>query len=116
MRGKNLSTMRRRGFTLVEVMIVVLIIAILLTVAVPQFASARERSRKRSCLGTLRQVESAKEQFVVEGKLQDGASIVEGDLFPTYLKGPTMPGCPAGGIIDIGVAGISPNCTLHGAP
>ncbi|GIV13145.1 MAG: hypothetical protein KatS3mg021_1427 [Fimbriimonadales bacterium] len=46
---RNLMSHRRRerGFTLVEIMIVVLIIGILLAIAVPSFMNARERSRAK---------------------------------------------------------------------
>ena len=53
----------RRGMTLVEIMIVVLIIGVLLSIAVPQFIQSREVSRHRSCLSNLKKIEEAKAQL-----------------------------------------------------
>jgi prepilin-type N-terminal cleavage/methylation domain-containing protein len=60
-----LNRRRERGFTLVEIMIVVLIIGILLAIAVPSFMNARERSRANACRSNLRQVQAAKEQWAM---------------------------------------------------
>jgi type II secretion system protein G len=60
-----LNRRRERGFTLVEIMIVVLIIGILLAIAVPSFMNARERSRANACRANLRQIQAAKEQWAM---------------------------------------------------
>ena len=56
-----LSTLRKRlghdderGFTLIELMVVVLIIAILIAIAIPTFLGARERSQNRAAQSSLR--------------------------------------------------------------
>jgi prepilin-type N-terminal cleavage/methylation domain-containing protein len=65
MMRKLMNRRRERGFTLVEIMIVVLIIGILLAIAVPNFMSARERSRANACRSNLRQIQAAKEQWAM---------------------------------------------------
>ncbi|MCF7837474.1 MAG: prepilin-type N-terminal cleavage/methylation domain-containing protein, partial [Candidatus Marinimicrobia bacterium] len=65
----------KEGFTLVEIMIVVLIIALLAAIAVPSFMRARERSRTSACINNLRQIDSAKEQWAMEEQLNTGDAL-----------------------------------------
>ena len=56
------------GFTLIELMVVVLVIAILLAIAVPTFLGARERSQDRAAQSSLRNaLTAAKVSFVDTG-------------------------------------------------
>src|ERR1700709_866056 len=57
---------RRSGFTLVEIMIVVAIIALLASIAVPSFLRARKRSQASADLETLRMIDGAKDQYAIE--------------------------------------------------
>lgn len=77
---------KNKGFTLVEIMIVVLIIGILLAIAVPNFVKARQNSRVQSVVGNLKQIESAKEQWAMDTGAASTASPTSADLSPTYLK------------------------------
>lgn len=51
-----------RGFTLIEIMIVILVISVLVAIAVPNFMQSRATSRRTACLENLRLLESAKDQ------------------------------------------------------
>lgn len=103
---------KKKGFTLVEIMIVVLIIGILLAIAVPNFVRARETSRARTCVGNLKQIDSGKEQYAMEARLAAGAAAAWANLVPDYLK--RQPACPSGGVYTIGNIGTDPTCSIGG--
>jgi len=55
--------MSRRGFTLVELLIVVVIIGLLATIAIPQFANTKEKAYIASMKSDLRNLATAEEAF-----------------------------------------------------
>jgi prepilin-type N-terminal cleavage/methylation domain-containing protein len=101
-----------RGFTLVEIMIVVLIIGILLAIAVPNFVRARESSRAKACVSNLKQIDAAKEQWAMDNNKSDGAACAMTDLVPNYIK--STPSCPSGGTYTVGNVGTNPTCSIGG--
>ncbi len=103
---------RRKGFTLIEIMIVVLIIGILLAIAVPNFINARERSRSRACVANLRQIDAGKEQWAMANNAADGDAVTMGDIVPAFVR--QTPECPAGGSYTVGNVGATPTCSIGG--
>jgi prepilin-type N-terminal cleavage/methylation domain-containing protein len=79
------SISRRSGFTLVEIMIVVAIIALLAAIAVPSFLRARKRSQATSSLETLRILDAAKDQYAIDNGKTPGLLPTEADLV-NYVK------------------------------
>jgi type IV pilus assembly protein PilA len=76
---------KHRGFTLVEIMIVVAIIALLAAIAVPAFLRARKRSQASRILNDLRMIDAACDQYAIETNRTTGAPIGVTD-WTNYVK------------------------------
>ena len=87
--------LKEKGFTLVEIMIVVAIIAILSAIAIPNFMTARSKSRANACKANLRQIDAAVEMFAMDTLLTDGNTVAMASLIPTYIK--KAPTCQSAG-------------------
>jgi prepilin-type N-terminal cleavage/methylation domain-containing protein len=73
------------GFTLVEIMIVVAIIALLAAIAVPGFLRARKRSQASRILNDLRMIDSAVDQYAIETNKASSAGVNTSD-WTNYMK------------------------------
>ncbi|MEY2576382.1 MAG: type pilus assembly protein PilA [Verrucomicrobiota bacterium] len=85
---KKLTT-KRGGFTLVEIMIVVAIIALLAAIAVPGFLRARKRSQASKIINDLRLIDSAVDQYAIETAKKTGDPVAVSD-WTNYLKKDTV--------------------------
>lgn len=72
-------TPQRRGFTLTELLVVILIIAVLAAISIPVFSSMRARAHDSGCAGNLRQLGAAAMLYVAD----NGA----GELPPSLQSG-----------------------------
>jgi prepilin-type N-terminal cleavage/methylation domain-containing protein len=76
---------KHAGFTLVEIMIVVAIIALLAAIAVPGFLRARKRSQASKILNDLRMIDGAVDQYAIETGRKTGDTVAITD-WTNYLK------------------------------
>jgi prepilin-type N-terminal cleavage/methylation domain-containing protein len=81
----NKLSRHRGGFTLVEIMIVVAIIALLASIAVPGFIRARKRTQASRVLNDLRHLDGAVDQYALETDKPGGFIATFSDL-RVYLK------------------------------
>lgn len=97
----------KKGFTLVEIMIVVAIIAILAAVAIPNFIKYRKNSQANACIANLKEIQGAKEQLLMNSKTLDDTN-----LFGAEGVIKVKPKCPADkSEYNIGDAETDPTCT-----
>ena len=76
---------RRGGFTLVEIMIVVAIIALLAAIAVPGFLRSRKRSQATTIKNDLRLIDAAVDQYAIENNLTKNSTVAWAAI-QSYLK------------------------------
>ena len=98
----------KKGFTLVEIMIVVAIIGLLTAIAIPAFIQYRNDTRAGLCANNLRLIEHAKGVYAVKENLAAGAAVVNADV-DSYIKG-GAPACPDAGAYTYDVVDTDPSC------
>jgi len=85
----KIRLLKQKGFTLVEIMIVVAIIALLAAIAVPGFLRARKRSQASRILNDLRMIDAAVDQYAIETNRSTGNVVSTAD-WTNYLKKNSM--------------------------
>ena len=74
------------GFTLVEIMIVVTIIGLLASLAIPSMARARDTSRLNVIYNNLRMLQTAKDQWSLENRMPTGAAVSDITVLQPYYR------------------------------
>jgi len=92
MRSKMQRTNNQKGFTLVELMVVVVIIGVLVAIAVPVYNNVSEKARLNAHLANIRAIEGAVEVYKADNDVTSNTGIDDNALSPTYISWPTKPG------------------------
>jgi len=117
------SRRSRKGFTLVEMLTVVLIISLLMDIALPLYLNALDDAKKKTCRSNMQTISNAVEAArVKQGYLNYGTLITNGVTVASLSDLTAVPKCPAGGTYTLtnGNSGSSStfqvNCSLsaHG--
>lgn len=98
---------RKEGFTLIELMIVILIIAILVAIAIPVYLAVRENAMRRTCQANLRTIDGAINTYLGEYEMYPSAGTLDGaHVLAPFLR--DIPLCPKGKTNYSLVAGTPP--------
>jgi len=104
-RMKIFRSKNKTGYTMVEIVIVVLIVGFLLAIATPDFVTTRESSRAKACVGNLKQIDNVPQQDYMDNKLCSStyatAAITVSSLIGTNLYIRATPVCPPSGTYTI---------------
>jgi prepilin-type N-terminal cleavage/methylation domain-containing protein len=96
------KTCPRKGFTLVELMVVIVVIGILMAISIPAYKKVREKAYVRTIEGSLRSIFTAKEVYFAENPDKDKVMLVD------LKAGQYLPEIPAG----IALVKFQPNAEL----
>ena len=90
----KIAVIRKQGFTLLEIMIVVSLIGLLAAIAIPNLVKARSQSQVNACLNNLRMIDDATQEWALENLKGPSSTVAFSDIQP-YLKSTVL--CPSSG-------------------
>ena len=99
------------GFTLIEIMIVVAIIGLLASIAIPGFVKARNDAQRMTCSANLREIQGAKARWALDHGKTSLDVPTDSDLFGADKYVDPRPACPAHGTYELLAVDTKPTCT-----
>jgi prepilin-type N-terminal cleavage/methylation domain-containing protein len=91
--------MNKKGFTLIELVMVIVIIGILAAIAIPRFINIRHDAQQAACDANVGAIRAALTNFYARRALSGTATFpgsLHSAVFLPYLQGNTIPKCPVG--------------------
>jgi prepilin-type N-terminal cleavage/methylation domain-containing protein len=105
---------KRKAFTLVELLTVVLILSILMSVAAPLYLNALDDSRKKVCRANLQTISNAVMAARVKNAVNDFGLLITGGVTITNLPDlSSLPRCPNGGAYALAFGSSRSNATFQ---
>ncbi|NLV61932.1 MAG: prepilin-type N-terminal cleavage/methylation domain-containing protein [Clostridiaceae bacterium] len=98
-----------KGFSLVELMVVVVIIGVLVAIAIPVYNITTDRAERGACHANQRMIEGAASQYA----MNTGKSINDVNDLNEYFKNGT-PTCPSGGTYTYDIEDGKVSCDAPG--
>ena len=116
----KITSTRKAGFTLIEIMIVVAIIGLLAAIAIPNFVHARTTAQQNACINNLRQIDGAKQEWALENKQAATATPTAANIQPYMGRGSngSLPTCPLDSSVTFatsyspGTLQVAPTCLI----
>ncbi len=102
----------KSGFTLLEILVVLSILALLVVIAVPSYIKTQREVERITCISNLKQIEEALERFAASAKLSPGDTVCFSDIVPDFIK--LRPQCPSQGTYSLNTIGEKPTCSIEG--
>ena len=105
--------MKKQGFTLIELVMVIVIIGILAAVAIPRFANLRNDAQQAACDGNVGAIRGAISAYYAKTAVNQGwttgenasgfpGGLADADFLACFIMGGALPTCPASGAIYAG--------------
>lgn len=104
------NPLSKKGFTLLEIMIAVMIIGLLAAMATPAVLKARDRAQRGVCLDNQRSLNQALELRLFEHPDQENLEL---DDLTDYFSNQKLPECPSGGVYSLEGEPLKVSCSIQ---